>query len=96
MFQRISFYLTFIVVTLAMSVSLFAAELVLNITGMTWPATWPVTVRRVLVELDGVKKARVSFQRKEALVEFNEKKVNVKKMIDALNSEGYGGSLKKQ
>jgi copper chaperone CopZ len=43
-----------------------------------------------------VKKARVSFQRKEALVEFNEKKVNVKKMIDALNSEGYGGSLKKQ
>ena len=96
MFKRISFYLIFIVVTLAMSVSLFAAELVLNITGMTWPSSWPVSVRRVLEELDGVKKARVSFQLKEAIVEFNKKKVNVKKMIDALNSEGYGGSLKKK
>ena len=71
MFKRISFYLIFIVVTLAMSVSLFAAELVLNITGMTWPSSWPVSVRRVLEELDGVKKARVSFQLKEAIVEFN-------------------------
>tara|TARA_A100001037_G_scaffold306860_1_gene357460 strand:- start:5991 stop:6122 length:132 start_codon:yes stop_codon:yes gene_type:complete len=43
-----------------------------------------------------VKKARVSFQLKEAIVEFNEKKVNARKMIDALVSEGYGGSLKKR
>gem|GEM_PF-3126858 len=35
MMKRISFYLTFIFVTLAMSVSLFAAEIILNITGMT-------------------------------------------------------------
>tara|TARA_B100001123_G_C14460885_1_gene690452 strand:+ start:389 stop:520 length:132 start_codon:yes stop_codon:yes gene_type:complete len=43
-----------------------------------------------------VKKARVSFERKEAVVKFNEKKVNARKMIDALVSEGYGGSLKKK
>tara|TARA_Y100000590_G_scaffold164064_1_gene187997 strand:+ start:276 stop:407 length:132 start_codon:yes stop_codon:yes gene_type:complete len=43
-----------------------------------------------------VKKARVSFQLEEAIVEFNEKKVNARKMIDALVSEGYGGSLKKR
>lgn len=35
MFKRTSFYFTFFVVTMAMSASLFAAELVLNITGMT-------------------------------------------------------------
>ena len=75
MMKRISFYLTFIFVTLAMSVSLFAAEIILNITGMTWPSSWPVKVKGVLEELDGVKKARVSFQLKEAIVEFNEKKV---------------------
>lgn len=96
MFKRTSFYFTFFVVTMAMSASLFAAELVLNITGMTWPSSWPVRVRRVLEELDGVKNARVSFQLKEAIVEFNKKKVNAKKMIDTLNSEGYGGSLKKK
>ena len=96
MFRKISFYLTFVFVTLIMSVSLFAAEIILNITGMTWPSTWPVRVKRVLEELDGVKKARVSFERKEAVVKFNEKKVNARKMIDALVSEGYGGSLKKK
>jgi|TARA_Y100000814_G_C11991329_1_gene285211 copper chaperone CopZ len=42
-----------------------------------------------------VKKARVSFKLKEATVEFDEKKVTARKMIDALISEGYGGSLKK-
>ncbi len=35
MFRKISFYLTFVFVTLIMSVSLFAAEIILNITGMT-------------------------------------------------------------
>jgi len=30
------------------------------------------------------------------VVDFNEKKINVKKMIDALVAEGYGGSLKKK
>ncbi len=95
MLKRILFYFTFVIITLAMSVSLFAAEIILNITGMTWPASWPVRVRRVLEELDGVKKARVSFKLKEATVEFDEKKVTARKMIDALISEGYGGSLKK-
>ena len=79
-----------------MSVSLFAAELILNITGMTWPSSCPTRVKRVLEELDGVKKARVSFQLKEAVVDFNEKKINVKKMIGALIAEGFGGSLKKK
>ncbi len=35
MLKRILFYFTFVVITLAMSVSLFAAEIILNITGMT-------------------------------------------------------------
>jgi periplasmic mercuric ion binding protein len=46
-------------------------------------------VRRALEGLDGVKKAEVSFDKKEAVVYFEEEKANVKEMIQAVGKAGF-------
>lgn len=46
-------------------------------------------MRGALEGLNGVKKADVSFDKKEAVVYFEEGKTNVKGMIQAVNKAGF-------
>ena len=46
-------------------------------------------MRRALEGLDGLKKAVVSFNEKQAVVYFEEGKVTVQEMIEAVNRTGF-------
>jgi len=52
-------------------------------------------VGRALEGLDGVKKAEVSFRKKEAIVYFEEGKANVDEMVRAVGNVGFRATEKR-
>ena len=44
--------------------------------------------------MPGVRKVKVNFDKKEALVDFDAKKATIEKMTAALKKAGYTGSVK--
>jgi len=55
---------------------------------MTCP-TCTYRVRKALVGLPGVEKAEVSFEKSQAVVEYEADKVTVEPMIEAIKQAGY-------
>ncbi len=60
----------------------------LSVPGMTCAAC-PITVKRALTKVDGVTKTEVSFERREAVVTFDEAKTNVQTLTEATKNAGY-------
>lgn len=60
----------------------------LSVPGMTCAAC-PITVKRALTKVDGVTKTEVSFERREALVTFDDTKTNVQALTEATKNAGY-------
>lgn len=56
-------------------------------------ATCPVTIRVALLKVPGVSKARVSYERREAKVEFDDAKADVAALTRATESAGYPSFL---
>jgi len=66
----------------------------LDVPGMTCAAC-PITVKTALTKVEGVEKAEVSFEKKEAVVTFNDAKTNVETLKEVTKNAGYPSSLKK-
>lgn len=66
--------------------------LTLKVDGMTCP-TCSYRVSKALVGLPGVKKAEVSLERGQAVVEYEESKVTVDQMVEAIKQAGYSAEL---
>ncbi len=47
------------------------------------------SIEMVLSNMEGVKKAKVDFNSKNAIIEFDDKKTNIKKMIELIGQAGY-------
>ena len=60
----------------------------LSVPGMTCPAC-PITVKKALSKIAGVEKVDVSFDRREAVVIFDDAKTNVQKLTKATEGAGY-------
>lgn len=60
----------------------------LSVPGMTCAAC-PITVKKALTKVEGVAKTEVSFERKEAVVTFDDAKTNVSALIEAITDAGY-------
>ncbi len=60
----------------------------LSVPGMTCAAC-PITIKKALTEVDGVTDAEVSFERKEAVVTFDDAKTDVSTLIEATTDAGY-------
>ncbi|MGH8590052.1 MAG: mercury resistance system periplasmic binding protein MerP [Gammaproteobacteria bacterium] len=60
----------------------------LSVPGMTCAAC-PITVNKALTKVEGVAKTEVSFERKEAVVTFDDAKTNVSALIEATTDAGY-------
>jgi copper ion binding protein len=60
----------------------------LNIKGMHCKSC-VVLVKEALTDVKGVKNADVDLQKNKAVVEFDEKLVKEKQLIDAIEKEGY-------
>jgi periplasmic mercuric ion binding protein len=60
----------------------------LSVPGMTCAAC-PITIKKALTEVDGVTAAEVSFDKKEAVVTFDDAKTDVSTLIEATTDAGY-------
>lgn len=66
----------------------------LSVPGMTC-ATCPITVKKVLSKVEGVSKVDVTFEKREAVVTFDDAKTSVRKLTQATENVGYPSSAKR-
>lgn len=64
------------------------ATITLNIDGMTCGGCVK-SVTKVLNDLDGVRSATVSLENKNAQVEFDEGKIQIAQLVEAVGDAGY-------
>ena len=66
----------------------------LAVPGMTCAAC-PLTVKQAISKVDGVNKVNVSFDKREAVVTFDDAKASVQKLSQATENAGYPSSVKR-
>ena len=66
----------------------------LTVPGMTCAAC-PITVKQAISKVDGVNKVNVSFDKREAVVTFDDAKASVPKLTHATENAGYPSSVKR-
>jgi len=65
----------------------------LSVPGMSC-ATCPITVKKALSKVAGVEKAEVSFEKREAVVTFDDAKTNADALTKATANAGYPATVK--
>lgn len=66
----------------------------LAVPGMNCAAC-PITVRKAISRVDGVSKIDVSFEKREAVVMFDDAKASVEQLTTATGNAGYPSSVRK-
>ncbi len=66
----------------------------LSVPGMTCAAC-PITVKKALTKVEGVSKVAVTFEKREAIVTFDDARTNVQALTKATGNAGYPASVKK-
>ncbi|MCB1908065.1 MAG: mercury resistance system periplasmic binding protein MerP [Rhodocyclaceae bacterium] len=65
----------------------------LSVPGMTCAAC-PITVKKALTKVDGVQKAEVSYEKREAVVTFDDAKTSAEALTKATENAGYPATVK--
>jgi mercuric ion binding protein len=80
----------------AISIPIWAATqtVTLSVPGMTCAAC-PITVKKALSRVDGVSKTNLTFEKREAVVTFDDGKTSVLKLTQATENAGYPSSVKR-
>ncbi len=86
---------TVIALSVALSAPAWAATktVTLSVSGMTCSAC-PITIRKALNKVEGVEKTEFSFEKKQAVVTFDDAKTNVKALMEATKNAGYPSTVK--
>jgi mercuric ion binding protein len=79
--------------TLATPVWAGSKTVTLTVSNMTC-ATCPLTVKMALTKVEGVSKATVDFDKKEAVVTFDDAKTTAAALIKATTDAGYPSAVK--
>ena len=66
----------------------------LAVPGMTCAAC-PITVKKALSKVEGVSQVAVTFEKREAVVTFDDAKTSVQKLTKATEDAGYPSSVKR-
>lgn len=66
----------------------------LSVPGMTCAAC-PITVKKALSKVEGVSQVDVTFEKREAVVTFDDAKASVQKLTKATEDAGYPSSVKR-
>lgn len=64
----------------------------LSVPGMTC-ATCPITVKKAISKVEGVDKVDVTFEKREAVVTFDDAKTSVQQLTKATEDAGYPSSI---
>jgi len=85
-----------IALVVAFSAPAWAANqtVTLSVSGMTCAAC-PITVKKALSRVEGVGAIEVSYEKKEAVVTYDDTKTNVEALTKATEGAGYPSELKK-
>jgi mercuric ion binding protein len=75
---------------------LFAAEqsVILSVSSMNCPVC-PITVKKSLQKVEGVKSVAVSYENKTAAVSFDDQKTDIKSLLTATENAGYPSTVLK-
>ncbi len=65
----------------------------LDVPGMTC-SSCPITVKKALTKVDGVQQVKASFEKREAVVTFEDTKTSSEKLVLAVTNAGYPSTLK--
>lgn len=81
--------------TLMASSSTFAAQqtVTLDVPGMTC-STCPITVKKALMKVEGIQQVKVNYERREAVVIFEDAAASVEKIQLATADSGYPSTVK--
>lgn len=86
----------FVALVLASAMAPAAAAtqtITLSVPGMTCPIC-PITVKKALMKVDGVSETQVSFEKREAIVTFEDAKASVEALTNATANAGYPSTAK--
>ncbi len=76
------------------SIAMAAVQTVtLDVPGMTC-SSCPITVKKALTKVDGVQQVKASFEKREAVVTFEDTKTSSEKLVLAVTNAGYPSKLK--
>lgn len=56
-------------------------------------AMCPITVKKALTRVEGITKAEVSYEKKQAVVTFEDTKTSAEKLIEATTNAGYPSTI---
>lgn len=79
-----------VALTLILSAPAWAATqtVTLSVPGMTCAAC-PITVKKALTRVEGVQKVEVRFEKRDAIVTFDNTKTNIRNLTKATEDAGY-------
>lgn len=82
-------------VLVAFSSPLLAAQktVTLGVPGMTCGAC-PITVKKAISKVNGVKQTEVDFDKRQAVVTYDDAKASVDQIMQATSNAGYPASIK--
>lgn len=85
-----------VALAVAFSAPAYAATktVTLSVSNMTCAAC-PITVKKALSKVDGVEKAEVSYENKQAVVTYDDAKTSVDALTKATEGAGYPSEVKK-
>ena len=66
----------------------------LDVPGMTCAAC-PITVKKAISKVEGVNKLDVSYEKRQAVVTFDDAKATVQKLTQATENAGYPSTVKR-
>ncbi len=77
-----------------LSVPVWAATktVTLDVTGMTCPVC-PITIKKALNKVQGVSKVNVNYEKKQAVVTFDDTKADTKTLVKATTDAGFPSQL---
>jgi mercuric ion binding protein len=76
------------IATLSTSVWAATKTVTLNVPGMTC-STCPITIKKALNKVQGVSKVDVNYEKKQAVVTFDDAKTDTKTLVKATTDAGY-------
>lgn len=79
--------------TLATPVWAAIKTVTLSVPGMTCAAC-PITVKKALSKVEGVSQVDVSFDKREAVVTFDDAKTSIQKLTAATTNAGYPSTVR--
>ncbi len=85
--------LVILAATLSAPASAATKTVTLSVPGMTCNAC-PITVKKALSKVTGVQKVEVSFEKREAVVTFDDAKTSVEALTKATENAGYPSTVK--